>query len=76
MRSSPSILHRVIRHPNVILASVKNHGSRVVTRPIRTISAIVITYAMVVLLVALSRDPRSDAGVPPGRSVAEGNALW
>jgi len=59
MRSSSNIVHRVIRHPDVALASVRYHSNRVVTRPIRTIGAVVITYAMVVLLVAFTRDPEA-----------------
>ena len=59
MRSSSNIIDRVIRHPDVALKSVRYHSNRVLTRPIRTIGVICITYAMVVLLVAFTRDPEA-----------------
>ncbi|MEY7847732.1 hypothetical protein AB7C87_00805 [Natrarchaeobius sp. A-rgal3] len=67
-------LRRILRHPDVFVASVKHHSYRVLTRPIRTIISIVVTYAFVLLLVAFATNPEgvralSESGLSVGTVV-------
>ncbi|MWV39723.1 hypothetical protein [Natrialba sp. INN-245] len=65
---------RILRHPDVFVASVKHHSYRVLTRPIHTGVSIVVTYAFVLLLVAFATNPDgvralSESGVSIGTVV-------
>ncbi len=59
MRSRSGLLQRAVRHPDVFVASIRHHGNRVVTRPIRTILTIVVVYGMVVVFTAFAAHPEA-----------------
>ena len=71
MSSRRNGIRRIVRHPDVALASVRYHGRRVVTRPHVTVFWVVVSYGFVVGLAMLATDPTGlQLAVEEGLSVA------
>ncbi|GAB3039505.1 hypothetical protein [Natronobiforma cellulositropha] len=51
------LLRRGLRHPDVFVASLRHHTTRIVTRPIRTALTVAFVYAFVIALVAFTQHP-------------------